>query len=562
MSPSSAPSRNLLPAIGALLLAASTLQFGSALAAMTFDRVDPLGISAWRLWIAAIVLLVITRPKVHRWNRDQWLASVWLGLSLGAMNVTFYQAIERLPIGIAVSIEFLGPLTLSAVLSKRARDFIWIGLAFVAMVLLAVESFVGVSSLDLWGVAFALAAGACWALYIIAGTNAGAKIEGTGGLAVAFAVSAVAAVPFGGVAALAAFGSGELVAIMVAVAMLASVIPFTLEYYAMRRVPKPVYGVLTSLEPAVATAFGWLILHQVAGPLRLLSMLLVIGASVGITLGARKVVEVDLDPGPGTDTAPITLPILPSRLQANARETHRLVKQRTAYKRRVGGIAGARARASRAMFLEPGMTTEAIPIIQQRAAEQQRSAKQRPDAAASGEHTSSPVTMNHMANVTLEGSTTINLAHDLPAVGSKAPDFTLVGTDLEPVKLSDFAGKRVVLNIFPSIDTGVCAASVRRFNELAAGFDNTVVVCVSADLPFAQERFCGAEGIENVVSASTFRSSFGNDYGVLMVDGPLEALLARAVVVIDTDGTVRHVELVPEIGQEPDYDAAKAALSA
>ncbi|WP_230976066.1 thiol peroxidase [Gulosibacter hominis] len=167
-----------------------------------------------------------------------------------------------------------------------------------------------------------------------------------------------------------------------------------------------------------------------------------------------------------------------------------------------------------------------------------------------------------MVNVTLEGSTTINLAHDLPAVGSKAPDFTLVGTDLEPVKLSDFAGKRVVLNIFPSIDTGVCAASVRRFNELAAGFDNTVVVCVSADLPFAQERFCGAEGIENVVSASTFRSSFGNDYGVLMVDGPLEALLARAVVVIDTDGTVRHVELVPEIGQEPDYDAAKAALSA
>ncbi|MEF3322643.1 thiol peroxidase [Gulosibacter sp. GYB002] len=167
-----------------------------------------------------------------------------------------------------------------------------------------------------------------------------------------------------------------------------------------------------------------------------------------------------------------------------------------------------------------------------------------------------------MANVTLEGSTTINLAHDLPAVGSKAPDFTLVGTDLEPVKLSDFAGKRVVLNIFPSIDTGVCAASVRRFNELAAGFDNTVVVCVSADLPFAQERFCGAEGIDNVVSASTFRSSFGNDYGVLMVDGPLEALLARAVVVIDTDGTVRHVELVPEIGQEPDYDAAKAALSA
>ncbi len=556
MSSSSAPARNLLLAIGALLLAASTLQFGSTLAAMNFDRVDPMGISAWRLWIAAIVLLVITRPKVGQWNRDQWLASVWLGLSLGAMNVTFYQAIERLPIGIAVSIEFLGPLTLSAVLSKRARDFVWIGLAFVAMVLLAVESFVGASSLDPWGIVFALAAGTCWGLYILAGTNAGAKIEGTGGLAVAFAVSAVASVPFGALAALTAFGSGELVAIMVAIAMLASVIPFTLEYFAMRRVPKPVYGVLTSLEPAVATGFGWLILHQVAGPLRLLSMLLVIVASVGITLGARKVVEVDLDPGPGTETAPITLPILPSRLQANARETHRLVKQRAAYKRRVGGIAGARARASRAVFLEPGMTTEAIPIIQQRAADRHRA------AATSGEHSSSPVTMNHMATVTLEGSTTIHLAHDLPAAGSKAPDFTLVGTDLEPVKLSDFAGKRVVLNIFPSIDTGVCAASVRRFNELAAGFDNTAVVCVSNDLPFAQDRFCGAEGIDNVITASAFRSNFGNDYGVLMADGPLEALLARAVVVIDTDGTVCYVELVPEIGQEPDYDAAKAALSA
>ena len=118
-----------------------------------------------------------------------------------------------------------------------------------------------------------------------------------------------------------------------------------------------------------------------------------------------------------------------------------------------------------------------------------------------------------------------------------------------------------MLNIFPSIDTGVCATSVRRFNELAAGLDNTTVVCASADLPFALARFCGAEGIDNVTAASSFRSSFGADYGVVMTDGPLRGLLARSVVVLDADGTVVYTQLVPEIGQEPDYDAAVAALS-
>ncbi len=165
-----------------------------------------------------------------------------------------------------------------------------------------------------------------------------------------------------------------------------------------------------------------------------------------------------------------------------------------------------------------------------------------------------------MANITFDGNPVTTIG-DLPEVGSSAPDFTLTGTDLDDVKLSDFAGKRVVLNIFPSLDTGVCAQSVRTFNKLAEEFDNTVVVAVSMDLPFAHDRFCAAEGIDNVVTCSAFRSSFPEDYHVTMADGPLEGLLSRAVVVIDEDGKVIYTEQVAEGKNEPDYDGAKAALS-
>lgn len=164
-----------------------------------------------------------------------------------------------------------------------------------------------------------------------------------------------------------------------------------------------------------------------------------------------------------------------------------------------------------------------------------------------------------MAQITLGGNP-VTTVGDLPAIGSAAPDFTLVGADLSPVTKASLAGSRALLNIFPSLDTAVCATSVRTFNQRAAGLDNTVVVCISADLPFAQKRFCGAEGIENVTTASTFRSGFGDDFGVRMADGRLEGLLARAVVVLDEQGTVIYEELVPEITQEPDYDTAIAAL--
>jgi thiol peroxidase len=165
-----------------------------------------------------------------------------------------------------------------------------------------------------------------------------------------------------------------------------------------------------------------------------------------------------------------------------------------------------------------------------------------------------------MAQITLRDNP-IHTSGELPAVGGDAPEFKLVGTDMAEHALADFAGKQVVLNIFPSLETPVCAASVRRFNQLASEREETVVLCISADLPFAHKRFCAAEGLDDVVSLSTFRDqSFGSAYGIQMVDGPLAGLLARAVVIVDTEGKVCYTELVPAIGQEPDYEAALSAL--
>ena len=163
-----------------------------------------------------------------------------------------------------------------------------------------------------------------------------------------------------------------------------------------------------------------------------------------------------------------------------------------------------------------------------------------------------------MAEITLKGNP-IHTSGELPARGTTAPAFRLVSTGLAEVGLGDFAGKKV-LNVFPSLDTGVCAASVRRFNQEAAGLDGVRVLNVSADLPFAHSRFCSAEGIEGVENLSTFRSSFADDYGLKIVDGPLAGLCSRAVLVLDEDNRVVYTEQVPEIAQEPDYAAALAAL--
>jgi len=165
-----------------------------------------------------------------------------------------------------------------------------------------------------------------------------------------------------------------------------------------------------------------------------------------------------------------------------------------------------------------------------------------------------------MSKVSLHG-TIFNTSGNMPAVGSQAPAFKLVNTELKEISLADFSGRKVVLNIFPSVDTPVCATSIRTFNEALAKHDDTVVLCVSADLPFAQQRFCGTEGLERVMSASTFRNTeFGTNYGVAMVDGPLCGLMSRAVVVIDENGKVVHCEQVSEISEEPNYGAALEKL--
>lgn len=164
-----------------------------------------------------------------------------------------------------------------------------------------------------------------------------------------------------------------------------------------------------------------------------------------------------------------------------------------------------------------------------------------------------------MATVTLKGNP-IETRGTLPSVGSSAPDFTLVKHDLSETRLTDYNGKKLILNIFPSIDTGTCAMSVRKFNQKAASLDNSKVLCVSKDLPFALGRFCGAEGIDNVATASAFRSSFGEDYGVTFTSGPLSGLLSRAIVIIDESGNVIYTEQVGETADESNYDAALAAL--
>lgn len=165
-----------------------------------------------------------------------------------------------------------------------------------------------------------------------------------------------------------------------------------------------------------------------------------------------------------------------------------------------------------------------------------------------------------MANITLGGNP-IHTTGTLPEVNSKAPSFKLIQNDLSTSTLSDFAGSRLVLNIFPSIDTGTCATSVRKFNEKASNLENTKVLCISRDLPFAQKRFCGAEGLENVVNLSDFKDgSFGTDYGLEIADGVLAGLHSRVVIVVDDKGNVIYTEQVPEIANEPNYEAALAVL--
>jgi inner membrane transporter RhtA len=275
------PALEPVPPVAMVLAAATSIQFGAALATTIFDDVGAAGTSLLRLGFAAVALLAIWRPRPARHDRRHLRLALLFGLALGAMNLSFYEALDRLPLGPAVTIEFAGPVAVAVALSRRRLDLLWVALA-VGGILLLTEPF-GSGGLDAVGVAFALGAAACWAIYIVLGQRVSHLFDGSTGLALAAPVAAL--VPLGpGIAQ----GGAKLLhpqflAIGAAVALLSSVIPYTLETESLRRIPAHVFGVLMSLEPAVAALAGFLVLGQHLAARDLLAIGLVTAASVGVT---------------------------------------------------------------------------------------------------------------------------------------------------------------------------------------------------------------------------------------------------------------------------------------
>jgi inner membrane transporter RhtA len=249
------------------------------------------GATLLRLGLAAVVLLAVTRPRVGGWRWTQWQAVLLYGISLAGTNAFFYAALARLPLGTAVTIQFLGPLSLSAALSRRLRDLGWVLLAVTGVATLGLAESHGTAaagSLSLTGVAFALISGGFWAMYVVTGARVSAAVPGRGGLAVAMTAGALILLPFGARGAMHITGQPGLMLLAFGVAMMASVVPYSLELAAMRRAPKRVFGILLSLEPAVATVAGWLLLGQHAAPVTLAAIVTVVAASAGSTLGASQ----------------------------------------------------------------------------------------------------------------------------------------------------------------------------------------------------------------------------------------------------------------------------------
>ena len=275
-------------AISFVLGSCMSLQVGAALAMRLFPVTGAPGATLLRLGIAAAILLGVTRPRVRAWRPAQWRAVALYGISLAGTNGFFYAALARLPLGTAVTIQFLGPLTLAAVLSRRWREGCWVLLAVAGVLTLGLHSPGGAGhSLDVAGVGFVLVSAAFWALYIVAGSRASAAVPGRGGLAVAMTVGTLAVLPFGAHGSWQVAGRPYLMLIALGTAVLASVVPYTLELAAMRRAPRRVFGILLSLEPAVATLAGWALLGQRTSPAALAAITAVVLASAGAALTAQ-----------------------------------------------------------------------------------------------------------------------------------------------------------------------------------------------------------------------------------------------------------------------------------
>jgi inner membrane transporter RhtA len=276
------PGLGRVPPIGLVLTGVTSIQFGAALAATLFDDLGPAGTSVLRLSFAALVLMVLWRPRVRgRAPRELRLAAIF-GLTLGAMNLFFYEALDRIPLGVAVTMEFAGPLAVAVATSRRRLDLVWAGLAAVGIVLLS-NPFGSGDGLDPVGVALILAAAACWAAYILIAQRATHVYDGSEGLALAMVVAALVPLIPGVAEAGTTLLRPELIAMGLGVALLSSVIPYSLETEALRRLPANVFGVLMSLEPAVAALAGFLVLSQALSARDLVAIAFVVAASVGVS---------------------------------------------------------------------------------------------------------------------------------------------------------------------------------------------------------------------------------------------------------------------------------------
>ena len=258
-----------------------SLQFGAALAMSLFPLVGPWTTTLCRLFLSGLLLTLVMRPQAHQWSQSQWVSVAFFGLSLGTMNAFFYVAISHIPLGTAVTIEFIGPLALSAVLSHSIRDVLWVGLAIIGVGLFGVERLLGLSSLRPIGVVCALGAGLFWALYILAADNAGKKVTGTGVIAIVLLIGSLPSTPLGMANLFMVATDAHLLLLAIGTAILASLVPYTLEFLALRRLPPGTFGILLSMEPAVAATAGWLLLSQHMGVLGMLAVCLVISACVG-----------------------------------------------------------------------------------------------------------------------------------------------------------------------------------------------------------------------------------------------------------------------------------------
>jgi inner membrane transporter RhtA len=273
------------PATLMVLGSCTSLQVGAALATHLFPVTGSSGATLLRLALAAVAMLVATRPGIRTWTRAQWRCVLLFGLTLAGMNEFFYAAIARIPLGIAVTVEFLGPLTLAAALSRRPRDLAWVLLALIGVGTLGWAGGSGsAGSLDVVGIVFVLVAAVFWVLYILLGARVGAAVPGKGGLAVAMTFAALVLTPVGVRGAVHIADRPSFVLVALGTALMASVVPYSLEFAAMRRLPRRSFGILLSLEPAVATLAGWLVLGQTVGALALGAIVAVVAASVGSTL--------------------------------------------------------------------------------------------------------------------------------------------------------------------------------------------------------------------------------------------------------------------------------------